>query len=89
MRIEPGRLPIRGVPEGMNALVAGLEQTGCLAEAEYMNAELFDNAPREARSVHGFEVLGVRVPCFEDGTTLSPEASCSIPVAAQQVRDGR
>ena len=40
----------------MNALVAGLERSGCLAEAECMNAELVGNVPeREARSVHGFE----------------------------------
>ena len=43
------RLP--GLSEGMNALVAGLERTGCLAEAEYMNAELFGNVPRTRGSL--------------------------------------
>ncbi len=40
-----------GFNEGMNALVAGLERTGCLAEAEYMNAELFGNVPRTRGSL--------------------------------------
>ena len=61
------RLP--GFNEGMNALVAGLERTGCLAEAEYMNAELFGNVPRTRGSRYiGFEALGVRVTRFEVGT---------------------
>ena len=41
-----------GFNEGMNPLlVAGLERTGCLAEAEYMNAELFGNGPRPRGSL--------------------------------------
>ena len=56
----------------MNALVAGLERSGCLAEADCMNAELFGNVPeREARSLHRFEGVGVRVTRFEDGTANS------------------
>jgi hypothetical protein len=37
------RLP--NLSEGMNALVAGLQRTGCLAEVEYINVELFGNVP--------------------------------------------
>ena len=42
------RLP--GLSEGMNALMAGLERTGCLAEAD-MNAELLGNVPRTRGSL--------------------------------------
>jgi hypothetical protein len=59
--------------EGMNALVAGLERPGCLAEAEYMNAELFGNVPRTRGSLDTWfsRVLGERVTRFEDGTANS------------------
>jgi hypothetical protein len=43
VKLLKNRLP--GWAEGMNALVAGLQRTGCLAETEYMGAEFFGNIP--------------------------------------------
>ena len=65
------RLP--GLSEGINALVAGLERPGCLAVAEYVNAELFGNVPRTRGSLDTSfsRVLGVRATRFEDGTANS------------------
>ena len=70
------RLP--GLSKGMNALMAGVERTGCLAEAD-MNAELLGNVPRTRGSLgtsfRGCSAYASRVsrterllPSREDGT---------------------